>query len=159
MPFNPAVARRRFVATLASAATALALMTATAMPVRADPDRDDVAKALAAIAVIALIAKAGEKNNRGDARRRNHDDEDEGRYNPRHGNRVLPAECAVRIDQRGRRDRVVYAERCLRQSGVNGRLPYYCSIETRSRGRSVTVFPQSCLEDAGFRIERGRKHW
>lgn len=157
MSLFPATARRRFVAAIAGAATALALMTAAAVPARAAPNSEDLAKALAAIAVLALIAKAGEDNDRGRARHRY--DDDDYRYRPRQGGRFLPAACAVRVEHRGRGDRVVYGERCLRQSGVSGRLPYHCSIEARNRGRSITVFPQNCLFNAGFRPERGHGHW
>jgi hypothetical protein len=157
MPFSPAAARRRFVATLAGAATALALMTATAVPARAAPDGEDLAKALAAIAVIALIAKANEDKGRKSSGSRDHGDR--GDYHDGRGARVLPAECAIEVDRHGRGDRIVYSERCLRRSGVEGRLPFQCSNEVRVRGRSMTVFPQSCLLNAGFRPERGRSRW
>lgn len=140
MPLIPAPVRRRIFGTIAIIATALALMTAAAaVPARAG-DRD-LARALTAVAVLALIASTIDGN------RRDHDDHDRSR-------RYLPAQCAV--DLRYRRGGVVYAEPCLRRYGVSGPLPRHCATGTRIRGRAVTVFPQGCLIDAGFRPARGR---
>lgn len=139
MPPLPPSVRRRIVGTLAILATALALMTAAAaVPARAD-DRD-LARALAAVAVLALIAATV-----GGDRPRN-----DGSYGLR---ARLPAQCAV--DLRYRRGGVVYAEPCLRRSGVTGPLPRQCAASVRIHDRRVPVFPQDCLIAAGFRPPRG----
>jgi hypothetical protein len=141
MPQFPRTVRRRILGTLAILATALALMTAAAaVPARAD-DRD-LARALAAAAVLALIAATVD-----DA------DSKEYRYDRRDRRRMyLPAQCAV--DLRQRRGGVVYAAPCLRQYGVDGPLPRSCAANVRIRGRHVTVFPEACLIGAGFRPPR-----
>ena len=149
--------RRRLAAFAGILAAALALMTAAAaVPARADGD--DLAKALAAVAIIGLIAKSIEDDDRddrrGDDRWRDDRRGDDRRRDDRRYRDVLPAHCAV--DTRSRRGGVVYAERCLRNAGVSGRFPYYCSRDVRVRGRYVTVFPQRCLVDAGYRPERRR---
>jgi hypothetical protein len=140
MAFSTRNLRRRLAAFAGIVAAALALMTAAAaVPARAD---EDLAKALAAIAVIGLIAKSMDD----DDRRR--DDRRAYRYED---NR-LPAYCAV--DLRDHRAGVVYAEPCLRNAGVGGRLPYYCSRDMKVHHRLVTVFPERCLREAGYRPER-----
>lgn len=143
--------RRRLAAFVGIVAAAMALMTAAAaVPARADDN--DLARALAAIAVIGLIAKSIEDDDRRDGQR---DWRHDRRRDDRHWRTdVLPARCAV--DTRSGRGGIVYAEPCLRNAGVSGRLPYSCSRDVRVRGRYVTVFPQRCLVDAGYRVERRR---
>lgn len=156
---------RRFTATIAATAIALALMTAAAVPARADSRSDDLAKALAAVAAIAIIGSALNDNKRRNAApvvvspRRG---EDYYRYDDRRDNRwdrraqTLPAQCAVEI--RGRRHTsVAYLERCLRNSGIDRRLPQSCAIDVRMRGRTTTAYRENCLVDAGYRI-RNRRH-
>lgn len=60
--------KRRFVATLAATATALGLMTAAALPARAETDGADVAKWIAGLAVLAIIADAVEDDRKKSAR-------------------------------------------------------------------------------------------
>lgn len=67
-PRLAAVARRRFVATLAATATALGLMTAAAVPARAETDAETVAKWVAGLAVLAIIADAVEDDRKDKAR-------------------------------------------------------------------------------------------
>lgn len=170
-----AAARRRLIATLAGAATAFALMTAAAMPARADSDGRDVARALAAIAAIALIAEAARKGER----RRDPVPEPlpapvhgpgwghgGGWGPPRHGggwghghgsrHRVLPAVCAMEFPGH-RGPRTYYAEPCLRREGVEARLPRGCAEQARLRGRIVPVYAEGCLIEAGFRPEGYRR--
>ena len=142
MPFAKSPAARRFTATVAAAATALALMTAAAVPARADSN--DAAKALALIATVAIIGKALDDRNK----RR-----DEPVSHPRRD--VLPRVCAIQIDT-GRRAQTVYSGPCLREEGVRARLPRQCEGSVRMRGRTVPVYAEACMIDAGFRVERGR---
>lgn len=145
MPLITSPAARRFSATVAAAATALALMTAAAVPARADSN--DAAKALALIATVAIIGKALDDRNK----RR-----DEPVSHPRRGD-VLPRVCAIEIDA-GRRSQTVYSGPCLRQEGLRARLPRQCEGSVRMRGRTVPVYGEACMIDAGFRVERGRDH-
>ena len=55
--------KRRLMSTLAAAATALGLMTAAALPARASETSDDVAKLLAGIAVLAILAETMDKDD------------------------------------------------------------------------------------------------
>lgn len=140
MAFDLRNLRRRLATFACILAAAMALMTAAAsVPARAD---EDLAKALAAIAVIGLIAKSMDDDDRRRDDRRNY----------RYEDRQLPAYCAV--DLRDRRAGVVYAEPCLRNAGVGGRLPYRCAYDMKVRRKIVTVFPERCLREAGYRPER-----
>lgn len=143
MPFAKSPAARRFTATVAAAATALALMTAAAMPARADSN--DAAKALALIATVAILGKALDDRNK----RR-----DDPVSHPVRRD-VLPRVCAIQIDA-GRRAQTVYSGPCLREEGVRARLPRQCEGTVRMRGRTVPVYGEACMIDAGFRVERGR---
>ena len=162
--------RRRFVGAVASAAIALAGMTATALPARAD--NNDLARALAAIAALAIIAKAIDNNR--DKGNDEPNDWDNGGHGPRPppvynpprphpvpvpqpARNVLPRECAIELIDRGRRA-VWYSRPCLQENGLRADLPRRCAAEVRIRGRDVTVYRQGCLVDAGFRTERGRRN-
>lgn len=157
MSFLKSPSTRRFTATLAATATALALMTAAAIPARADMRSDDVAKALAAIAAVAIIGSALNDNN---------DRRATPVHQPRYKDKshrkdratVLPGQCAVEV--RGRRhSSVAYIERCLRRNGIDQRLPRRCEVDLRVRGRERTAYDQDCLLDYGFRTQgRGRRY-
>ena len=129
----------RLVALLIAAVTALAMLTASAVPAQADRN-DDTLKAIAAIAAIALIAKAVKDNKRGNDH-----------SNPRPGQvRRVPAVCAIEIGS-GRGSVVGYAERCLREEGFNYRLPTGCATNIRIYGRTDKFYPEQCLRNAGFK--------
>lgn len=151
MPLLKSLAARRFIATLA----ALALMTAAAIPARADTRSDDLAKALAAIAAVAIIGSALNDNN---DRRPTAVHQPRYREVPQRAHRatVLPARCAVEV--RGRRhSSVAYPERCLRRAGIDQRLPRQCEVVIQGRGRDRTAYDQNCLLNSGFRTQgRGR---
>lgn len=141
MALSTRTLRHRLATFVAILAAALALMTAAAaVPARADDD-DALVKALAAIAVAGLIAKSMHDDDRRRDDRRSY----------RYVDNVLPGYCAV--DLRDRRAGVVYAEPCLRNAGVGGRLPYYCSHDMKVHHELVTVFPERCLREAGYRPE------
>lgn len=164
MSFFKTPAVRRFTATVAAAVTALAVMTVAAVPARAGQDSDDLAKALAAVAAIAIIGTA----------LNNHDDDRKapGRvvhpYKPIHqpgfGKRraiVLPAQCAVQL--RGyRQSETVYPARCLRRAGVDRRLPERCEVTLQGRGRGHgygrTAYEENCLLNSGFQRQGRRRH-
>lgn len=171
MAFFKTNAARRFTATLAATATAFALMTAAAVPARADRQSDDFAKALAAIAAIAIVGSAltDKDDRRATAPQRpqaqpsHHEprpryEEPRRRYEePRRNRRdaVLPGQCAIEVrDRRRRHSSVVYGENCLRRAGVDQRLPRQCEV---SIGRGRTAYDENCLLNAGFRTQ-GRRH-
>lgn len=141
---------RRLGALITAGAAVLAIVLATALPARAAPDGEDIAKTLLGLAIIGAIANSiDDKDNhkgRGD------------RYKPApvppkrdtHAGRI-PATCAIQITGK-KRDAVVYSENCLRRSGLTKRLPYHCGTEAKIYGRWDTVFSAKCLRDAGFRV-------
>jgi hypothetical protein len=176
---HPRTAIKRFTATLVATATALALMTAAAIPARADSG--DIAKVIAGVATIAIIAKALEKdkakaepvhdprpgNGHGYGHDRPRPGQGYGHQKPRPGHGYgrpprqeahaprLPGVCAFTFDQ-GRRSNTVYSERCLRREGFEARLPAYCAQDIRLQGRRDRVYDAGCLIDAGFRTGRQR---
>lgn len=156
MEFLKSPSARRFTATLAATATALALMTAAAVPARADSRGNDFAKALAAVAAIAIVGSALKNNNNSRAT-----EVHQPRYREvpqrHHRATVLPARCAVEV--RGRRhSSIAYIERCLRRAGIDQRLPRRCEIAIQIRGRDRAAYDQNCLLNSGFRTQgRGRR--
>ena len=153
-------ALRRLITTLLATATALALMTAAAaVPARADSRSDDLAKAIAAIAALALIAKAIDK--------------DEPKVKPQPGYPVvrphrppvhveplLPAACALRISGL-RGEKTAYSQDCLRSYGLHLRLPRHCAHEVRINGHRDRVYAKKCLAKAGIYAEGNRhdRYW
>lgn len=160
---------RKFIATILAAAIAVTGLTAA--PARADSK--DVARALAAIATIAIIAKTLDDSNR--------------KRDTQHGyapyrpapqvhrpaphvqrpatvhprplpNRVsrmaLPAQCLFSVNTRHGEKRV-FGKRCLNETFQNARkLPQACETQLRGKGPSRTVYTASCLRDYGYTIAR-----
>lgn len=160
---------RRFIATLAAGATAFALMTAAAaVPARASGS-DDLAKALAAVAAIAIIGAAVNDNRKDKAKAHvpHHPPQPiHGRYRDalrpsdhgRHhrGDRfraiTLPANCAVEMGGR-HGPQTAYLARCLDRAGIDRNLPRRCEIPVRLRGQRTTAYDEGCLIGAGFRVQ------
>lgn len=165
---------RRFIATLAAGATAFALMTAAAaVPARASGS-DDLAKALAAVAAIAIIGAAVNDNRKDKAKahiphhppqqvhRRHreadrweaHRHRDQGKHY--RGDRfravTLPANCAVQMGGR-HGPQTAYLARCLDRAGIDRNLPRRCEIPVRLRGQRTTAYDEGCLIGAGFRVQ------
>lgn len=137
--------RLRFVALVVAVAVAMGLL-ATASPARAD--NDDLAKALAALAIVGIIAHSAQKNR---PRQEEHPS-----Y-PQQPVRMprVPAVCGIEIA--GQQTRAtVYGERCLREAGFDWRLPERCARPARIFGRNDRIYSEQCLRDAGFRIGRPR---
>ena len=137
---------RRLVALVAAAATALGLLAGTAVPARAD--NDDLAKALAALAIVGIIAHQANKN-----RPRPPVYEP---YQPRPTSAPrVPSVCAIEISgQSG--TATVYGERCLRDEGFSYRLPQHCARSARIYGQNDRIYSDQCLRDAGFRVGGSR---
>ncbi|WGV15211.1 hypothetical protein [Fuscovulum ytuae] len=144
---------RRLAATVAAAATALGLLVGTSIPARAD--NDDLAKALAALAIVGIIASQANRN-RGQQQYQYAPQE------PKHGHQPRPARhprvpsvCAIEISgQSG--TAIVYGENCLRQQGFDYRLPQYCARSARIYGQRDRIYSDQCLREAGFRVEGAR---
>jgi hypothetical protein len=166
MTFLKTTAARRFTATLAATAAVLALMTAAAVPARADQQSDDFAKAVAAIAAIAIVGSAINTKDDHSATaphrpkaqpvyRAPHRGYSEPQRHRREA--VLPSWCAMEVRDR-RHISVVYPERCLRRAGFDQRLPRRCEISVGGgRGWSRTAYDQNCLLNSGFRIQGRRR--
>lgn len=147
---------RRLVAVIAAGATALGLLASTAVPARADGD--DLAKALAALAIVGIIAnEAKQKRERERARAQQyHDPYAYPHHKPqptRHPR--VPSVCAIEIAGNSG-TATVYGESCLREQGFNFRLPEYCARTARIYGRNDRIYSDQCLRDAGFRVAGSR---
>lgn len=144
---------RRLAATVAAAATALGLLVGTSVPARAD--NDDLAKALAALAIVGIIAS---QTNRSRGQQQYHDaprEREHGhKYRPARSPRV-PSVCAIEISgQSG--TATVFGENCLRQQGFDYRLPQHCARSARIYGQRDRIYSDQCLREAGFRVEGAR---
>lgn len=143
---------RRLVATIAAAATALGLLAGTAIPARADSD--DLAKALAALAIVGIIASQANKNrNRAQAQQPIDPYPQHRPQNTRQPR--VPSVCAIEISGNSG-TAVVYGESCLRDEGFDYRLPQYCARTARIYGRNDRIYSDQCLRDAGFRVGGSR---
>lgn len=124
---------------LVAAVTGLAVMIMGAVPAHADRN-DDLAKTLAAIAVIGIIAHETAKDKK----------------HPKPvpepvGRGRVPEVCAIDITSGGT-EVTVYAERCMRDEGFSYRLPQQCAGTIRIYGERDRIYSAQCLRDAGFRI-------
>lgn len=167
MAFQKSPAARRFIATLAATASALALMTAAAIPARADRQSDDFAKALAAIAAIAIVGSAitdGKDDQRTTVQHNPRFNQTPRGYRHRYAEpqrqrreTVLPERCAIEVRSR-RNTLVAYTERCLRRAGIDQRLPRQCEVSVGRHGRDRTAYDQNCLLHSGFRTQRRSRY-
>jgi|GEM_PF-3557070 len=144
-------------------------------PVQATADTDDVAKVLAGIAVLGILAKAAE--NRSERKKaRDTTPQEWSRYNqfetidgelrrygePRqkktHGykkNNPLPDRCLFVLDTDRGRDRLVYGQRCLARSyKFTKKLPEQCKRLVRTDNGRRVVFGARCLQADGWKVAR-----
>lgn len=155
---------RRVMAGITAFAMAITVVTASAFPVRADERSDNLAKALAAIAIIGIIANQAGKDRNDDKPRHPpyHPPYNPPYHPPYHppkpepAAKRIPGACAIVIENRGG-DVTVYAERCIRDKGFSYRLPSSCARDITIYGREDRIYPERCLRDAGFRIDENRK--
>lgn len=138
---------RRMIALVAAAATALGLLAGSAVPARAD--NDDLAKALAALAIVGIIAHQANKN-----RPRVQPQQPHYAPQPARAPRV-PSVCAIEITG-NTGTATVYGERCLRDEGFDWRLPQHCARTARIYGQNDRIYSDQCLRDAGFRVGGSR---
>ena len=134
---------RRLATMVTGGAAALALVLATAIPVKAE--KNDLAKALIAALVVGAIA---------------HELKDKDKPapvpvplpepEPVKSGRV-PSVCAISIDG-AERSVTLYPESCLRDEGFDYRLPRHCANTATIFGERDRVYSAQCLKDAGFRV-------
>jgi hypothetical protein len=143
---------RRFTAAVAAAAIALAGMTATAVPARAQ--NNDAAKILFGLTALAIIGAAIANANQpppaahpvhpvrppqhGHVQRPPH---------PVHPHRPapavhLPAHCEIRTGQGS-----FYGARCLLRAGYEGPLPQACARDIRTERGWRVVYDGACLTE------------
>ena len=169
----------RFSKLTLSATTALSLALAP-MPAAAEPGGQDIARALAGLAVLGIIAKSASnrddrrrnstinqnsripqlgsiddrRNTRiieGDLRRQQHSNKDKRGYKKTR----LPDRCLRTIDT-ARNDRLVYVSRCLERSYKFARkLPQSCERFVRTNRGLLSVYASRCLARDGWKVARG----
>lgn len=161
----------RFAKLALSGLTALSL-SLTPIPATAAPDGEDIAKVLAGLAVIGLIANAAndrKKKPRSQVRAANP-------YATIEGSRIiegkvrrpgelqhryrgvrraaLPERCARTLST-SRGDRTVYAARCLNRDYIYAReLPSSCKLNVRTNNRVRTFYGARCLRRDGWQVAR-----
>jgi hypothetical protein len=151
---DPRSISRRLVAVVAAAATALGLLASTAIPARADSD--DLAKALAALAIVGIIANESKKSRERERARAQQHYNPPPQYHPQPTRQPrVPSVCAIEISGNSG-TAIVYGERCLRDEGFNFRLPQYCARTARIYGQNDRIYSDQCLRDAGFRVAGSR---
>ena len=139
----PARPGRRIVAAIAILATALGVMAGTAVPARAD---SDLAKALAAIAVVGIIAHAARAKDRPPA------PAPKKKPKPVAATRQVPAVCGIELS--GSQTRAtLYSENCMVQRGVST-LPTFCAKPARIYGQRDFIYTADCLRQGGLSVPR-----
>lgn len=154
---------RKFIATVL--AGALVVTGFTTAPARADGN--DLAKAIAGIAAVAIIAKALDDERKDKARR--HAPAKKHSVKPtRHSHgyvaprplpqrvarKQLPGHCMVRVETRRGVQRA-FAGQCLQRSYRHAdRLPRACAMPTRGRGHNRTFYEAGCLRSYGYSMAR-----
>lgn len=145
------------------AAIAMVGATVTSAPAKA-ADGEDLARALAAIAALAIIAKAiDDRNDRPPAYQPPSPPVAQPPYRPPYRPphhppyhppyqdiRVLPGSCRVAVVDPDRRRDVYYLGDCLQRAGLYN-LPQACASEVRMNGRRSLVYRDRCLFDRGYR--------
>jgi hypothetical protein len=162
-------------------AASIAITALGATPAQAD--EDDLAKALAVIAGIAIIGKVIHDKKKRDQQVTRHDNvplysEPRPRHphvQPRHPHvqpyghphvqprplprqvdrRLLPPQCFRSYDTRRGTVRV-FGTRCLKQNyRFANRLPQHCLVSFKGHAGRQTGYDARCLRDQGYRLARG----
>lgn len=149
---------KKFIAAISAASLTISLF-AGAAPARADAD--DVAKALAGIAAIAIIGKAISDNNK---RKQDHVTRNSHHHNPaprpvpqRFSRYDLPGHCLVDLNL-GRQGAVrMFSKRCLQQNyRFSHDLPNVCEQRFWTDRGTRRGYSPRCLRESGYRISRNR---
>lgn len=150
-----------------AAVTSLSLAV-TPMQAAAGPDGEDIAAALAGIAILGLIAKAA--SDKDDDRAKTAPSTSRSRFiegefvrdrDPWNATRLrsvqratLPERC-VRYVRTSQGTRAVYGQRCLNQRyQFAANLPDHCQRRVRTDNGTRTVFGARCLRREGWRVPR-----
>ena len=156
----------------------LAALGLTLTPVPAAADGEDIAKALAGLAILGLIAKSiddrndRKKANAAEVSRLNTFDDRRGtriiggelrrpgeahrRSNrpAKYKRHALPDRC-LRLLETDRRDRLVYTRHCLNRNYRHAnRLPDHCERKVRTDRGLRTVYGARCLARDGWQVAR-----
>ena len=144
--------KRTFFASVLS--IALAATSVTATPARAD---EDVAKVIAGLALLGIIAHSSNKDRRHEpAPVARHNNRQGGfaaphvqRIKPRRAAKVAPGKCLTR-QWTHRGERSVYAARCMQRT-VRAQLPQDCLRQARTNSGPRFFYTQRCLSRHGWR--------
>lgn len=129
---------RRLTLIVGAAAIALAGLTATTRPAKADAE--DLLRFLVGAAIVAAIVNAVDDH-----------------HTPRHIDRwVLPNSCLETARVHGR-SIDVYNSRCLSRGSYN-HLPSHCERNFRVNGRNRSGYVAECLWESGYRREGGHNY-
>jgi len=119
-----------------------------------------VAKVIAGLALLGILAHSAKKDRRHDpapVMRRSHRHGDIGTsprrvptVSPRHHRKVAPRDCQ-RTQWTHRGERTVYGARCL-QRHVRGELPRNCLRQARTDNGPRFFYTKRCLRDHGWRV-------
>ncbi len=166
----------RFAKLSLSLATALSLALAP-VPAAAEPDGEDIARVLAGLAILGIIAKAASDNDDDRRRTRARSATRYGSIDDYRDRRViegeiinrdyrktpkgkgykkakLPDRC-LRIIDTARGDRLVYGARCLNRNYRHAsKLPQRCERLVRTNRGVRTVYATRCLARDGWRVAR-----
>lgn len=154
----PPRAGRKLTSIVAAVAVASGLLAGTAIPARADGD--DLAKALAAIAVVGLIAsaaKAKEEDKQRERDRKAAEKERKAREKEERAaaaTRTVPTACGIEIAGT-RTSATVYSESCMAKRGVV-HLPVWCARPATILGKRDFIYTESCLREGGLRLQSRR---
>lgn len=136
-------------AAVAAVAIAFGLLAGSVVPARAGGD--DLAKALAAIAVVGLIASAAKAKEDAQARDQ---ERDKDRDKVVVATRTVPVACGIEIA--GTQTRAtVYAESCMTRQGVS-HLPVWCARPATILGKRDFIYTEACLKEGGLRLQSRR---
>lgn len=146
---------RRLAWAITAGAAALSLVLASALPARAGSRDDDLAKALIAALVVGAIIHETRKDDRPAPPVVVPAPDPVHKKKKRKHPPVIPSACALEFEGE-RRSVTVYPESCLRDYGVESRLPRYCAKEARIYGEWDRIYSEKCLREAGFKLQRPR---
>ncbi len=155
----------------------IALASASFMPNAASADGNDLAKAIAGIVAVGIIAKAiDNRNDRGrastttragrlgsieqtfdgrrviDRRVRDYEQRKGPKAKRGYKKKALPQAC-LRVVETDRRDRLAYGSRCLNRNYRHAsKLPVSCETVVRTNRGFRTVFGARCLRRDGWKV-------
>lgn len=133
-------------------------LTSITVPSQARADTDDVAKAVAALIALGLIAKAIDDNNDRKRARKTQPEVITRAPKPHHGNRYghrrsakeIPWRCVFNLETAERGYRNVVGPRCLRRHAPQVVLPQACRVTAYTRHGWRPAYGRGCLKRRGY---------